>query len=62
MCFWLAPQVMLLSQGKTIFLGGTQASIDFMRENGYPVPEFENPADHARLWILSFLLLFFIFC
>ena len=53
---------MLLSQGKTIFLGGTQASIDFMRENGYPVPEFENPADHARLWILSFLLLFFIFC
>lgn len=45
--YWMFDQVLLLSKGKTIFLGGTQKCIDFLANNGYELPEFENPADHA---------------
>ena len=37
-----------MARGETVYLGPASNSSQFFTDNGYPLPEMENPADHFR--------------
>ena len=39
-------KVLLLSAGRTVYLGKASESVQFFNGAGYPCPEYYNPADH----------------
>jgi len=41
----LFTKVLLLSKGETIYFGPSDAAMEHFKKNGYPCPQFSNPAD-----------------
>ncbi|BFY98583.1 hypothetical protein BsWGS_01622 [Bradybaena similaris] len=44
--FALFNRILLLSEGRTVFLGTPDGAIEFFERNNYPCPKNYNPADH----------------
>ena len=44
--FWSFDQLLLLSEGRTAFMGSAKDSLDHFARLGHPAPTHTNPADH----------------
>ncbi|CAG5130203.1 unnamed protein product [Candidula unifasciata] len=44
--FALFNKILLLSEGRTVFLGSPDGAIEFFERHNYPCPKNYNPADH----------------
>ena len=51
--FYLFDDLMLLSDGKIVYYGPVENSIDYFARLGYPCPKYTNPADFFFMNILS---------
>ncbi|KAH9524966.1 hypothetical protein Btru_028363, partial [Bulinus truncatus] len=47
--FAMFDQILLLSEGRTAFMGTQQAAMEFFQRHGYPCPLKYNPSDHYIL-------------
>ncbi|KNE59398.1 hypothetical protein AMAG_03681 [Allomyces macrogynus ATCC 38327] len=51
--FHLIDDLVIMAQGEVMYYGDAEHSIDYFAREGYPTPQFSNPADHFFMSILN---------